>query len=105
MTPNLETRDRFEIKRSYSTLGRWMLTDKQTGKVTYHCRRAEAIVRRARLAEAPTTTDILQRIMELQATGEARALTESEKADLYRLETEWSNRWCLDFPTRVRGGA
>lgn len=52
MTPNLETRDRFEIKRSYSTLGRWMLTDKQTGKVTYHCRRAEAIVRRARLAEA-----------------------------------------------------
>jgi hypothetical protein len=48
----METRDRFEIKRSYSALGRWMLTDKQTGKVTYHRRRAEAIVRRARLVGA-----------------------------------------------------
>ncbi len=42
--------------------------------------------------------NILQRIMELQAKAD---LTEAEKAELDRLETEWSNRWCLDFPSRA----
>lgn len=40
----------------------------------------------------------LQRIMELQTKAD---LTEAEKAELARLETEWSNRWCLDSPSRA----
>lgn len=48
---------------------------------------------------------LLQRIMELQA--KAPDPTEAEKAELYRLETEWSNHWLTDghdIPSRAAEG-
>lgn len=41
--------------------------------------------------------NVLQRIMELQTKAQ---LTESEVSELAQLETQWSNRWCNDFPTK-----
>ncbi len=41
--------------------------------------------------------NILQRIMEFQTKAE---LTTAEIAELERLETQWSNRWCQDSPTK-----
>jgi hypothetical protein len=44
-----------------------------------------------------TNSEVLARIMELQVKGD---LTASEREELARLETEWSNRWCDDYPSR-----
>lgn len=47
-------------------------------------------------AEAPSRSS-LARIMELQALARP---TQAEQAELYRLETEWHNRWCADHPAQ-----